>query len=254
MLENEASYVPDWKAINAAHRVAAQAGFISVNSMPPGALGIDEVFSQTDDEFDTAKSDSIHDIPSKTNGFDGRSKTSRATPLEKPDIAPRGTSIAEQLTRLDELSTEVELEIANPKRKFFRTVETRNDDDRVYPERKIINDPLEQESLRLQEQIALRTVIDALRVDIFEKHPRTRGYPSKSRIHADETSFRNVSYLKSNSSEESRNRILQAILEDLESRLQQPPLTEKEKQRREWYGYTPVWQDQLYSPFLQYLR
>lgn len=256
MFYMEANLAPDWQAINAAHRTSEQLGYVSPNARPIGSVAIDQAYPAHDLHFvvPIPEDPGLSILSRKSNGYGGRGKTQRSQPTFTTEDSPRHLPLNEQLSKLAGLGEQVSNEIANPKRVFFRTVEDINDDGRTYLRRIPINDILEEASLRSRERIALEKVLDALRVDIFEKHPRMRGYPSPYRIMTDEATFHNVAYLKSSVSEESKDPILQAILEDLEERLKAPPLTEEEKERQEYYGIHPKWQDELYSPFLDYLR
>ena len=254
MFEVEVSHTPDWAAINAAHRIAVQAGIVSLNSLPVGTLGIDEVFSQCTEVNGLPIVAPIHEVPSRTNGFGGRSKTRRASPLLSIDTAPGSASIAEQLSRIGELQSDVELEIDDPKRRFYCTIEETDMNGRVHLSRDPIDDPLQIDTFKTKERVALEIVISALRVEVFENHPRTRGFPSIKRLRANKDELKNVAHLRSKANEESRDLILQAILDDLQQRLKEPPLTDIEKQRRYRYRHIPRWQGKLYSPFFEELQ
>jgi hypothetical protein len=233
---------PDWQAIQAAHRQIEAAQLIDTNARPVGALPLSVVFGEVSiEEFVPP----VAPPPTsrRTNGFERRNRTRRAAQY-RPANGEACPALDEQLSFLAGLQGEVEAEIEDPERVFWTWVEAKDFDGESTFKREYIYDDEVIKAIKEQERVATAKVIGALRIGIFEKHPRTKGFPGRSRTGDSEDAYHNVEHLRSHRNEESKDPLLQAMLDDLEKRLERGSAPDT----RMRYGYRPDWQE-TYMPF-----
>lgn len=247
----DSAEAPDWHAINEAHREAEAARLVEDAMRPVGSLPLDVMFDEVEaDEFLVAAlpSFAIASLASdrKTNGFDGQSKTRKAVGYKTPETVACSQTLQERLACLSRFQEQLAGEIENPDRIFFKAIEVVTFTGERFFDKEYIYDEAEIEAIKAKEHAALTVVAEALKIDIFEKHPRTKGFPGIHRTKDSNGAYANVAHLRSDSCEHSEDPLIQAMLNVLEKLVDDKPQPETRKRFGLYSTHGTQW-DHIYD-------
>lgn len=231
MSELEIRDIPDWQAINAAHRRAESEGLVDANMLPVGTLPLTAAFGPVETELSLAAAGAEGEVVDifpthasrKSNGFGGRGKTARVVPFVTKEyrehvIEGHAEDLRDQVERLDAVAEAAAEEIEAPWRKFVRYQKAVSAHGEPYVEMVYVLDEFQIDGWRAHEREVLTQVVSALRVGVLESHPRTRGYPGARRLAQNPEAYRNAGYLRYKN-KWVQDPVVDAFLDDLEQRM-----------------------------------